>query len=84
MESAIDRFGRVVIPKAIRDHLGLKPGMVLKVEEHDHEVLLKITEHEPQIKSIEGILVFTGKPTANIESAIHQFRNEQIKRKGGI
>ena len=29
METTLDRFGRVVIPKQVRDDLGLKPGAVL-------------------------------------------------------
>jgi AbrB family looped-hinge helix DNA binding protein len=32
METRLDKFGRVVLPKDIRDHLDLKPGQVLKVE----------------------------------------------------
>ncbi|MDH4118252.1 MAG: AbrB/MazE/SpoVT family DNA-binding domain-containing protein [Acidimicrobiia bacterium] len=35
METAIDRAGRVVIPKAIRDRLHLVGGEQLDIEEHD-------------------------------------------------
>ncbi len=33
METTIDRFGRVVIPKRLRDDLGLKVGEPLVIEE---------------------------------------------------
>ncbi len=35
MRTAIDRFGRIVIPKAIRDRLRLVGGEELEVEERD-------------------------------------------------
>jgi len=28
METTLDKFGRIVIPKRVRDDLGLKPGAV--------------------------------------------------------
>jgi AbrB family looped-hinge helix DNA binding protein len=34
--------GQVVIPKALRDRLGLKPGDVLEVEEVDGVLLLRV------------------------------------------
>ena len=46
MEPRLDKFGRVVLPKDIRDHLDLKPGQVLKVERADEEVILKPVEKE--------------------------------------
>lgn len=48
METTLDRFGRVVIPKEIRDILGLKPGELLKVEQSDDEVILKPLREEPR------------------------------------
>ncbi len=32
MEVVIDKFGRILIPKKIRDMLGLKPGQMLELE----------------------------------------------------
>jgi AbrB family looped-hinge helix DNA binding protein len=34
----IDRAGRLVVPKPIRDRLGLRGGERLEVEEHDGEI----------------------------------------------
>jgi AbrB family looped-hinge helix DNA binding protein len=41
MKTTIDRLGRVVVPKAIRDHLQLRGGETLEVEERDGVVELR-------------------------------------------
>jgi AbrB family looped-hinge helix DNA binding protein len=38
MTTAIDRAGRIVIPKALRDRLGLVPGRRLSIRERDGRV----------------------------------------------
>lgn len=38
----IDRLGRVVVPKAIRDRLRLQGGEVLDIDEHDGVVELRV------------------------------------------
>jgi AbrB family looped-hinge helix DNA binding protein len=38
MVTAIDRAGRIVIPKALRDRLGLVPGRRLSIRERDGRV----------------------------------------------
>jgi AbrB family looped-hinge helix DNA binding protein len=40
MEITLDRFGRIVIPKRLRDGLGLGPGAVLEIEEKNDDSLL--------------------------------------------
>ncbi|MCZ7590053.1 MAG: AbrB/MazE/SpoVT family DNA-binding domain-containing protein [Gaiella sp.] len=41
MKTAIDRLGRVVVPKPIRDKLGLLGGEALEVEERDGVIELR-------------------------------------------
>lgn len=41
MKTAIDRAGRVVIPKALRDQLGLAPGRELDVSARDGALVIE-------------------------------------------
>lgn len=62
MQTAVDKFGRVIIPKTIRDRLGWKPGTILEIEEADDTLVLKVLNNEPRLMGENGFLVFTGKP----------------------
>lgn len=83
METQIDKFGRVVIPKRIRDHLGLKTGTVLYIEEHNHDIVLKIAENIPQIKVKEGVAVYMAQATDDIESIVKDERDDRLDKLGG-
>ena len=80
METTLDKFGRVVIPKEIRDDLALKPGEVLQVEKSDHEVILKLLREEPALQMKEGVLVFSGVATGNLKDAVRIHREEHLKK----
>lgn len=80
METTLDKFGRVVIPKEIRDDLSLKPGEVLEVEKSGDEVILKLLREEPALHMKEGVLVFSGVATGNLKDAVHIHREEHLKK----
>ncbi len=78
MKTTLDRFGRVVVPKDIRDRLGLKPGAEIEIGEHGNEVVLKPVEHETPLKLEEGVLVFTGTATGDLMEAVRTHREERL------
>jgi AbrB family looped-hinge helix DNA binding protein len=80
METTLDKFGRVVIPKEIRDDLSLKPGEVLQVEKSGDEVILKLLREEPALHMKEGVLVFSGIATGNLKDAIRFHREDHLKK----
>ena len=41
MKTSIDTFGRLVVPKGIREQAGLSPGMILEIRCRDGKVELK-------------------------------------------
>ncbi|MBM4350637.1 MAG: AbrB/MazE/SpoVT family DNA-binding domain-containing protein [Deltaproteobacteria bacterium] len=80
METTIDKFGRVVIPKEIRVHLGLKSGEVLQIERLEDEVMLKPLREESPLHIKEGVLVFSGSATGNMKEAVRLHREEQLRK----
>lgn len=59
----IDRFGRVVLPKGIRDRLGIVPGTEFEVEETEDAILLKPVSKKAKIINKGGVWVIrTGGP----------------------
>ncbi len=80
MKTTLDRFGRVVVPKDIRDRLGLRPGTEVEIDEKGSEVVLRPVEHEPALMVKEGVLVYAGKATGDIRSAVRAHREERLKK----
>lgn len=83
MNSTIDRAGRVVIPKAIREAAGLKPGSSLKIEYRDGRV--EIEPKSPKIRLVrKGTVLVASIPEApkvSVEEAnewIRKSRNREI------
>lgn len=80
METKVDKFGRVVLPKDIRNNLDLKPGQVLRIEKSDDEVILKPLRKESPLHIKDGVLVFSGTATGDIMEAVKQHRKERLKK----
>lgn len=79
METTIDRFGRIVIPKEIRDDFNLKPGSQIRIEESDQVIILKPLEGEPNLRRKEGVLVFSGTPLGDLGDALEKHREDRAK-----
>lgn len=80
MVTKVDKFGRVVLPKDIRDNLDLKPGQVLKVEKSDDAIILKLLRKESPLHIKDGVLVFSGAATGDIMEAVNLHRKERLKK----
>lgn len=77
MKTTIDRFGRVVVPKELRDRFGLQPGIELEIKEHDREIVIKQVAQSTPLQDEDGVLVFTGSAAGDISGSI---RAQQEKR----
>jgi len=80
MKTTLDRFGRVVVPKDIRDRLGLRPGVEIEIDEKENEVVLKLVDHEPSLMVKEGLLVYSGKATGDLRVAVRAHREERLHK----
>jgi AbrB family looped-hinge helix DNA binding protein len=76
----IDRAGRVVLPKSLRDRLQLRGGDMLAIKVRGNAIELRPTRPTRQLKRINGVLVFTGGPLKAGEGFVAQSRNERIEK----
>lgn len=60
MSITIDRAGRLVIPKSIRDEMNLVPGSELEIDTNGDEIRLRVAGVAPRLIRKEGVLVFDG------------------------
>jgi len=81
MELKIDKAGRIVVPKPLRDRLGFKPDVELEAIEQPDGVLLKKARHVPSMTKVDGLWVHQGTPErgANWDELIERVRDERIE-----
>jgi len=82
MTLTIDRAGRVVLPKPIRDRLGLRAGSTLEVVESPEGVTLKPANRRPPLARKGRFLVITAElpPGFDLLKAIDEEREERDRR----
>ncbi|MEK7407003.1 MAG: AbrB/MazE/SpoVT family DNA-binding domain-containing protein [Acidobacteriota bacterium] len=86
METTIDRAGRVVIPKAVREQAGLCPGQPLRVEWRDGKVGLEPVRQEPKLVRRGKRYVLAAPPGTpplgedTVRRVIEEIREERIRR----
>ena len=84
MQTTIDRFGRMVLPKSLRDGLGLGPGDSLNATAERGEIVLRPIGRADALRRKGKTLVFGGKAAGDIERAVKNHREERINRLAGL
>ena len=81
MELRIDKAGRIVVPKPLRERLGFKPETELVAIEQPDGVLLKRIEQRPSMVKVDGLWVHQGsaEPGADWERILEDVREERIE-----
>jgi AbrB family looped-hinge helix DNA binding protein len=81
MEVRIDKAGRIVVPKPLRERLGFRPDTELEAIEQPEGVLLKRIEQRPSMVKVDGLWVHQGSPEpgANWERILEDVREERIE-----
>jgi AbrB family looped-hinge helix DNA binding protein len=80
METTIDRFGRVVIPKHVREALGLEAGESLVIEKRGEGILLRPAREGAPLKHKGRVLVFTGQVTGEPGNLVRRVREERLHK----
>ena len=81
MKVGIDKAGRIVVPKPLRERLGFKPDTELEAIEQPEGVLLKRVVQRPSMVRVDGLWVHQGSAelTANWERVLEEAREERIE-----
>jgi AbrB family looped-hinge helix DNA binding protein len=81
MTLRIDHAGRIVIPKAVRERFGLRPGTDLEVCDSPEGLILKPLPQRPSLVREKGVWVHQGVPRSPIDltQSIEQIRQDRAR-----
>jgi AbrB family looped-hinge helix DNA binding protein len=80
----IDKAGRIVLPKPLRDELQLAPGDPLEIERSGEAITLRPVRGNAPLRKKRGVWVFrAGEPlkASVVEEAVRHVRLERGERK---
>jgi AbrB family looped-hinge helix DNA binding protein len=86
MHVKIDKAGRIVLPKPVRDRFRLRQGSDLEIEELPEGLLLKPVDQRPSMVQKNGVWVHLGKLPKGFDwdTLVDDIRDERIKHLSGL
>jgi AbrB family looped-hinge helix DNA binding protein len=86
MDLIVDKLGRLVIPKDVRDHYQLQPGAIVRLEEIPGGIVLIPVTESATIVEKDGLPVVTSEPIGPLDTdrLLHAIRNERDLRHAGL
>jgi AbrB family looped-hinge helix DNA binding protein len=84
--NSIDKAGRIILAKPVRDRLQLREGSELALEEHPDGLVLRPIEHKSSMVQENGIWVHQGQAPGgfNWDTIVEAVREERIKDVSGL
>ena len=79
MRSALDKLGRLELPKTIRDALDLRSGDALEIEESAGCIVLRPITERSSIAQKGGVLLVSSTPVGDLAEAIWQHREARLR-----
>jgi AbrB family looped-hinge helix DNA binding protein len=82
----LDKAGRVVLPKPMRDELQVGPGDTLEIESSDGQIVLRPVRGSMPLRKKHGIWVFrTGAPlsASSVTATLREVREDRDRQNTG-
>lgn len=82
----LDKTGRVVLPKPLRDELQLRPGDALQIEASEEQIVLRPIRVTMPLRKKQGVWVYrTGEPLAasEVNETVREIREERDRQNLG-
>lgn len=80
IKTKIDKFGRIVIPKKIRNNFGLKNNSEVLIEAVKNGIIVYPESSVPIVMDKDGIIVVCSKPTEAFTDFLKKDREDRIKK----
>ena len=81
--TTVDRFGRVLIPKALRDAAGLGEGTHVEVIREAHGFRIVPREESVLLKTVKGVLIASGEAAGDLTGAVRRHRQQRLGKLAG-
>jgi len=78
-QTHLDKYGRLSIPKPLRERLGLRPGASVTLEEGGDGLVVRPSAEPGALEEKEGLLVFTGETTEDPGNLLARLRAERTR-----
>jgi len=81
MTVTIDKAGRIVVPKELRQRLGLHANTELEIVDHPDGFLLRVMDAQPSLVKVNGLLVHVGRAEegADLDRVMESVREERVQ-----
>jgi len=84
MKTAIDRFGRVVVPKEMRVRLGIEADSGIEIDVRDNEIVIRPAVERSPLQLEEGVLVFAGSAVGDLAAQVKADREKRMSKIGSL
>jgi len=86
MTLKIDSAGRIVLPKPVRERLGLRAGTDLELVESDDGLILRPLKRQASMILVDGLWVHQGKlaRASDFDRLLAEDREERMRKAAGL
>ncbi len=80
----VDKAGRILIPKTLRQELRIGPGSVIQIESEGEQITLRPVRRKALLKKERGVWVYQGEATdVSIPNRIDRERRKRLRELAG-